>query len=161
MKFRTTEELLNFMNNIDLEESVLVFKKEIATEDAQTCGCESKTDVCACDSETVTEASNISIGADQIIVESFTDSPQFKLVVTDDQANTFFVKEYHAIEDACGTGSITLTDREAKMNMCEMDGVATVTLDIITDGHKLKSVPFILAKTDDAPFLQLSKTRLV
>ncbi len=164
MKFRTTEELLEFMNTIDLEKSTLVFKGDetIAVTEGKDCDCARENNVCSCGTTKVEEESSaIVVESGQILVETFTNAPQFKLVVTEEDKNTFFVKDFHAIKDSCGTGSITLEDREAKMNMCEMDGVATVTLDVIIEGKKLKGVPFALVKTEDTPYLQLSKSRIL
>ena len=164
MKFRTTEELLEFMNKIDLEKSTLVFKDSdgIAVTEDQDCGCASKDSVCSCDTTPVEEQSAIAVESNQALVESFAGSPKFKLVIGElTEDNIFFVKDFHAISDACGTGSITLEDRETKMNMCEMNGVATVTLDVITEGKKLKGVPFVLVKAEGKPYLQLSKSRIL
>ena len=65
------------------------------------------------------------------------------------------------MKDACGTGSITLEDRVAYMNMCEMNNSATVTLDIVTEGKKLKGVPFTLVKTEGKSYLQMCKAQLL
>ena len=160
MKFRSSEELLEFMNTIDLEKSTLVFKGEVKVTEDEDCGCGGHEGVCACDTVTVEEeASAIVVESDQILVESFSDSPKFKLVVSEADENIFFVKDYHALQDACGTGSITLEGRVTNMNMCEMDGVATVTLDVVMEGKKLKGVPFQLVKTEDQSYLQISKKR--
>lgn len=164
MKFRTTEELLEFMNTIDLEKSTLVFKgdEDIAVTETKDCGCDGAGNVCSCGTTKVEEeVSAVIVEAGQVLVETFIDSPQFKLIITEEDKNTFFVKDFHTISDTCGTGSITLEDREAKMNMCEMDGVATITLDVVTEGKKLKGVPFALVKTEGKPYLQLSKSRIL
>jgi len=168
MKFRTSEELLEFMNTIDLEKSTLVFKanETVETKDKaeaeEGCGCGGSDGVCACDSVPVEEEASIAgIEPDQILIESFTGDPKFALQLTEEDSNTFFVKDFYAIADTCGTGSITLEDRETKMNMCEMDGVAIVTLDVVIEGKKLKGVPFTLVKTEGKSYLQLSKSRIL
>ena len=154
MKFRTTDELLEFMNTIDLEKSTLVFKGEEKVTESD-CGCGGHEGACACDSVTVESENNTTIvESNQVLIESFSDAPVFKLVEGDE--NIFFVKDYDAQRDACGTGSITLDDRVAYMNMCEMNNSATVTLDIITEGKKRKGVPFKLVKSEGESYLQVS-----
>ena len=165
MKFKNTDELLEFMNSIDLEKSTLVFKEgdgTVAVSDGD-CGCGgSDENSCACSTVTVEEEATATVvDSESVLVESFSDSPKFKLVLSEASDNIFYVKDYNAIKDACGTGSITLEDRVTYMNMCEMDNKAVVTLDIVTEGKKLKSVPFTLVKTEGQSFLQLSKTQLV
>lgn len=160
MKFRTTEELLEFMNTIDLEESTLVFKGEVKVTEDGDCGCGGHEGACACETVTVEEeATAIVVESNQVLVESFSDSPTFKLVEGDE--NIFFVKDYDAQRDACGTGSVTLNDRIAYMNMCEMNNSATVTLDIVTEGKKRKGVPFRLVKSEEDSYLQIGKDQLL
>lgn len=166
MKFKTSQELLEFMNTIDLDKSVLVFKPmeghDVVEAEHADCGCDGGGAAsCACDSVAVTETTVTAVDANQILVESLSDSPSFKLVVEDSNENIFFVKDYEAQRDACGTGSITLENRVSYMNMCEMDNSATVTLDIVTEGKKLKGVPFRLVKTEGETYLQVSKNQLL
>jgi len=47
------------------------------------------------------------------------------------------------------------------MNMCEMNDTTTVTLDIVTEGKKLKGMPFKLIKTEGESYLQVSKNQLL
>ena len=166
MKFKNTDELLEFMNSIDLEKSTLVFKngEAEATVTEGDCGCgghDAKS--CSCSTVSVEEevVEAAVVDAEQILVESFSDSPVFKLVISETNENVFYVKDYQAIKDACGTGSITLEDRITHMNMCEMDNKAVVTLDVVTEGKKLKGVPFTLVKTEGPSHLQLSKDQLL
>ena len=126
------------------------------------CGCGGHDEKsCSCSTVPVEESQTAEVvPSDQILVESFSGSPSFNLVLSESSDNIFFVKDYAAIKDACGTGSITLENRVAHMNMCEMDGKAVVTLDIVTEGKKLKGVPFTLVKTEGPSHLQLSKDQL-
>jgi hypothetical protein len=161
MKFKTEEERLNFYDSIDLDESVIVFKKEkkVTTSD-EGCGCggEDKS-VCSCDT-LQTEDVKAKIES-SILIESFSDCPEFVMESTDDDVNTFFVKDYEAVPNSCGTGKIELSDRTSYMNMCEMDNNAVVDLTVVFEGKRISNIPFVLKKTDKEPRLVISKVHLV
>ena len=162
MKFKTTEELLEFMNTIDLDQSTLVFKGEVKVTENEDCGCDGSATVCSCETvEIKRESTATLVDSSHALVESFSDAPKFKVVVSEADENVFYVKDYEAQRDACGTGSITLEDRITYMNMCEMNDTTTVTLDIVTEGKKLKGMPFKLIKTEGESYLQVSKNQLL
>ena len=154
---------MKFMNGIDLEKSTLVFKTgEVAVSEHSECGCAGEENVCSCSTVAVTEEASVAdVEPNQALVESFSDAPSLNLIVSETDENIFFVKDFDAMKDACGTGSITLEDRVAYMNMCEMNNSATVTLDIVTEGKKLKGVPFTLVKTEGKSYLQMCKAQLL
>lgn len=133
MKFKSTQELLDFMNKLDLDESTLVFKKDVVQEEQAACSCQTKVE------ETVTVELPSSL-----IVESFSDNPSFP--VERGTENKFYVKDYKAIPDLCGTGQIALGDRIVSMNMCESEGQAKIVLSV-NDGNSKRDAEFILERT--------------
>lgn len=161
MDIKNFEQLVEFFNKIDLEKSTFVFKEE-----KTDCGCGGSEGKCACDNEVVETKVEIekpvfSPVVNSLIVESFADSPEFDTEVVEEGDNVFYVNDFEAIPDACGTGQITLPDRVSNMNMCEMDGKAKVNLDIVVEGKQYHDVPFVLQKTEENPRLVISKTQLV
>lgn len=161
MNFKNTDELLEFFNKLDIEKSNFVFKEEESHDD-HDCGCGGSDGVCQCET-TVSEKvdAEIALNSNDVLVESFADSPSFDLSVSDVEHNTFYVKEFEAVPDACGTGRISLGDRIASMNMCKMNGVTTVNLDIVVEGKQYTNIPFRLQKTDSSPRIVISKEQLL
>jgi hypothetical protein len=157
MYFKNGQELLEFMNTIDLDKSTLIFKesakKPCACEGKSKCQCPPKKD------DTVAESMvKVSDAATKIIVESFVESEEFDLVTSETvDENILYVNDYEAIENACGTGRLQIGETTTFMNMCEMDNKATVHLDIVVEGKQRTNVPFTLLKTSVAPYLVLSK----
>ena len=162
MIFKTPEQLVEFFNSLDLDKSTLVFKSKV-TEAEDDCACKGQ-GPCQCPPEQpkLEESVNkvqIAIPS-SIIVESFSDDPSFDVEVTEGDSNIFYVKDYKTVENACGTGELTLDDRVCFMNMCEMEGQAKINLNIVLENNKLRNVPFILEKTVGATRLVLSKKYL-
>ena len=163
MIFKSPEELVEFFNNLDLDKSTLVFKteEEEVVEEKKGCAC-GGVSPCQCEVPVV-EASEESVveidlsSAESVILESLTDAPTIKLRISESEVNTFYVKAFEGIADTCGTGKIELPDRITYMNMCEQDGVATVTLNLTVEGQQLRDVKVVLATTEDDPYLVLSK----
>ena len=172
MIFKTPEELVEFFNNLDLNKSTLVFKnEEKPIEEGAACACGGSCGgecscggscggdgACQCSTQT-TESVTIDTVPENILVESLSDSPAVKLRLSESGEDIFYVNNYDSIPDACGTGMIELPDRKSYMNMCEMDGVASVDLNIIIEGQRL-SVKFQLAKTEDEPYIVLNKKHI-
>ena len=160
MEFNNLEQLVEFFNKLDLEKSTLVFKED-GVEESHDCGCGGTAEKCACDTVTeTTEKASISLNSDSVLVESFADSPSFNLELVEEGENLFYVNGFRAIPDACGTGMIELPDRISSMNMCEMDGKATVKLDVVIEGKEL-SLPFQLVTTDSEPRIVINKSQLL
>lgn len=161
MIFKTPEELVEFFNKLDLNESTLVFKKdkeEVVKKEKHDCAC-GGTGPCQCPSTNVNEDVKVQLlQADKIIVESFSDNPEFDLKIDDDsEDNIFYVKDYEGIPDACGTGQVILNDRTSYMNMCESENKATVKLTFVIEGQRFSNVPFTLIKTENDPYLLINK----
>ena len=149
MYFKNPQELVEFFNGLDLEKSTLVFKEE-ATKKACACG---GSGPCQCPpkKDQIQEAAVTIVDPNKVLVESFSDDPQFELNITEGEENVFYVNDYEAIENACGTGRVEFGDTVTFMNMCEMEGKASVTLTVIVEGKRMVDVPFTLSKTADEP----------
>lgn len=167
MRFHNPEELVEFFNTLDLEKSTLVFKEEKESfPRKKPCACEGKSQ-CQCPpkkQETPVEEGvvQISDASNKAIVESFAENPSFELVVSEDVSeNLFFVTEYEAIENACGTGRVEIGDSTVFMNMCEVNNKATVHLDVVVEGKRMHNVPFTLCPSHKKPYLVISKNQLV
>ncbi len=160
MIFKTPEQLVEFFNSLDLDKSTLVFKStKVVEEVEEDCACKGQ-GPCQCPPEQpkLEESVKVQIAIpSSIIVESFSDDPSFDVEVTEGETNIFFVKDYKTVENACGTGELTLDDRVCFMNMCEMEGQAKINLNIVLENNKLRNVPFILEKTSGPTRLVLSK----
>lgn len=80
-----------------------------------------------------------------VSVKSFSDAPRIKILpLTEDTGkNTWFVKEYEVVKDACFTGEIKFNGASYLMNICESNGDATVKLILEVDGD-IKELPFVL-----------------
>jgi len=169
MLFKDAEALLEFFN--DHEEKLLELFEELVAEgkckcsDDCDCGDDSE---CECDckksEEKVTESTEpteIAIPATNIVVESLSGNPSFKLTLTEEDKNIFYVKDYTATAGTYGNGSIVLNDRTSHMNMCENDNVATIELTVVVEGKRITNVPFILSITTEEPHILLSKTHLL
>jgi len=159
MIFKSPEELVEFFNALDLDKSTLVFKESVAEEADCACkGC----GPCQCPpEENLTESHMVTISTDsRIVVESFSDDPSYPLDISEDDHNIFYVKDYKAVENACGTGELTLEDRVSYMNMCEMAGEAKVNLNFVIEGTRFSNIPFTLHKTTGPVHLALSKKYL-
>lgn len=167
MNFKTEEEQLEFYNSIDLDESVIVFKKEktdkITNEEVKMCGCDTKKNeeakVCSCNTMKIEEV-NVTLSS-SILIESFSDCPEFHMEISESESNTFFVKDFEAVPNSCGTGKIELSDRTSYMNMCEMNNSAVVDLTVVVEGKRISNIPFVLKKTEGEPRLVISKVHLV
>jgi hypothetical protein len=179
MLFETIEELLDFFNdNAELFESVLKKAKESSQDEIEEkdktkcvcaddcdCGCDGKcTDGCGCTCNPVTESESkdIDIFSKSVIIESLSNNPELDLVESPSGEDIFYVLDFAATPNSCGTGSISLQDRITHMNMCESDGVSTVTLSIIVEGKRLPDIPFILKKANHChPCIHLNKKHLM
>lgn len=162
MLFNSPQELVEFFNTLDLNESTLVFKDKEKTKTKKDCACEGK-GACQCGPKKVEESYDtveVSLSNDSIIVESFSDDPVFNLTISEESDNIFYVKEYVTVPDTCGTGKIVLEDRETFMNMCEMENKATVDLNIVVEGKRYNNITFTLEQTTGTPYLQLSKDHI-
>jgi hypothetical protein len=157
MQFKDTTELLDFFNSLDLEESNFVLKEKKEKHDhSEDCECESST--CACD--TKVETAKVEL-VNSLMVESFSGSPQFEFEMVDSDKNIFFVEDFEAIKDACGTGRIEFNDRMVHMNLCEQNGVATVNLNIKINGTQVNNVPFVLERSNESPKLCIKKSDFI
>ena len=181
MLFKTVEDLLAFVNNHEQEllemllqtssEKLLESFKELSEAAvAKKCKCDEECDPCKCGEECkcedgcavkeeAIEATVSSSGS--IMVESLSGDPTFKLTINEEDESVFYVKDYVATENVCGTGSITLNDRTSHMNMCESDNIAKVTLTVVVEGKRITGVPFILSRTEKDPHIVLSKVHLL
>lgn len=167
MLFKDAEALLEFFNNH--EDKVLELFEELVAEEKCKCSDDCKCgDDCECDcdcnkkEEKVTESSeSTTISATDIIVESLSANPFFRLALTEDDKSIFYVKDYTATPGTCGNGSIELSDRTSHMNMCENDNVATIELTVMVGGKRISNVPFILSRTTEEPHILLSKKHLL
>lgn len=163
MIFKTPEELVEFFNKLDLDKSTLVFK-ENESECGKQSDCKCVTDKdgkCTCEKE-IPESNYIIISdTNEILVESLSDSPSFELELIEEGDNVFYVKDFKAAPNSCGTGQIDLEDRTAYMNMCEMENKATVELNVVIKGNRLNNVKFTLKKTEDQSRLTINKLLLV
>lgn len=174
MNFKNTEELLEFFNSLDLNESTLVLnkknveeKKNDKTDDKEECPCGG---TCPCKQEETekdiseSETAKVDLSSfNSICVESFSDNPIFDFEISEDgDENIFYVKDYKSVPNSCGTGEIVLNDRTSHMNMCEMEDKATVELNIMLENKRLNNVPFTLKKTEnnEDPYLLISKAHL-
>tara|TARA_S200002703_G_scaffold61575_1_gene53486 strand:- start:167 stop:721 length:555 start_codon:yes stop_codon:yes gene_type:complete len=173
MNFETTEQALEFLNSLDIDKCDFVYKN-----DGEDCGCGGGCecggtgDTCSCNEPNdeikfnfTKEGSNsLTVNVDTVkvnsplIIESFTDSPEFEVVINETKENIFLVNDFSAVPNYCGTGQIELDDRTTTMNMCEMDNKATVKLNIAVESLDIKSndVEFTLQKTDGTPKVILS-----
>lgn len=153
MEIKNVEQLVEFFNKIDLDKSTFVFKEEHTS-----CSCGGlENEIVENKAEEVVELPTFAT----MIIESFADSPEFDTEVIEEGDNVFYVNDFEAIADACGTGQITLPDRVTNMNMCEMSGKAKVNLDIVVEGYRYGNVEFELRKTEKTPRLVISKSQLV
>lgn len=168
MIFKSPEDLVEFFNNLDLDKSTLVFKKseeqnieENIEEKKKDCPCGGKSP-CQCETPikenkenplTTIDLANVN----SILIETFSDSPSVKLRISESDTDTFYVKDYEGVADSCGTGKVELSDRTVYMNMCDQNGVASVDLNLVIEDQQLIGVKLILAKTEDEPYIVLSK----
>ena len=171
MIFKNPQELVEFFNKLDLEQSTLVFKKdETPIEEGAACSCGGSCGgecgcggSCggegACQCSTVTETVTVGSMPDTVLVESLSDTPEIKVRLSEADEDIFYVRDFESIPGACGTGMIELPDRKSYMNMCEMEGVSTIDLSIVVEGQSLK-VKFKLAKTEDDPYIVLNKNHI-
>ena len=168
MLFKDAEALLEFFN--EHEEKVLALFGELIAEGKCKCSDDCKCDCgddCKCDCDCnkkvneSAESIEVEISATEIVIESLSDNPAFKLTLTEDDDSIFYVKDYTATTGVCGNGSIELNDRTSHMNMCENDNVATIELTVVVEGKRITNVPFILSRTNDDPHILLSKTQLL
>ena len=162
MYFKNAQELVEFFNKLDLEKSTLVFKNGETVQEKADCACKGQ-GACQCGpKKEVKEKVEVEFhDPSSVLVESFCEEESFRLKLTEeDVENTFYVSDYAAVKDACGTGKIVLPHRTLYMNMCEMDDKAIVDLDIIIEGQKFTDVSFVLKKTEDKPYLQVNKDHL-
>lgn len=160
MLFKDAEALLEFVNSHE-KEFKDIFKISDVVEAKKECECG---DDCECKKEKVVESiksTETSISTTDIIVESLSANPSFKLSLTEKDENIFFVKDYNATPGTCGNGSIVLNDRTSHMNMCENDNVATIELTVIVEGKRISNIPFILSRTNEEPHILLSKKHLL
>lgn len=159
MKFKSAQELLEFFNNLDLDKSTLVFKE--SEKDTKDCAC-GGSGPCQCPPPSnKTESTETVVTVDpakEAILESLSDNPSFPLEFG--EANTFFVKDFQTVPNACGTGRVTLENREMYINMCETNGVAEVDMSVNVGGQKLRNISFVLEKTDGPSRLILKKSYL-
>ena len=159
--FETPEDLLHFFNNIDLDKSNIVFTESMADETKQRIAA-----AAAAAMSTVSPAATaLSAGANitetpivptDVLIESFSESPTYDLTVVEGGKSIFYVKGYSVVENYCGSGKITLSDRETHINMCESGGEAVVNLDVTIGDKRINNIPMVLAVTDGEPYLEIS-----
>jgi hypothetical protein len=153
MKFKSTQELLEFFNKLDLEESTLVFKKE---ESASSCSCGGGETVVESKVPTASSKAKIVLDAKSAILEGLSDRPSYPLEFGD--LNVLKVRDYKAVPNACGTGKITLENREFFINMCEENGHAKIDMSIQVEDHHFRNVTFLLEKTTGPVTVVLSNS---
>lgn len=164
MYFKNPQELVEFFNKLDLEKSTLVFKEgkqHVTVKEEKDCACKGA-GTCQCGpKKEVSEQVNVDLSnATQVLVESFFDEESFDLKLSENEENVFYVSDFEAVQDACGTGKIVLPNRTLFMNMCEMENKAKVHLDIVIEDQKFNQVEFTLERTVEKPYLQISKNHL-
>jgi len=181
MVFKTTEELLEFVNTHETEimdvlsgklmESFKLLSEQAKKnkenkekeEECKDCECED----CECEDEKEEEKEEkeevkeefvaFTTSPNSIIVESLSSAPEFKLIIKEGGENKFYVKNYQATPGTCGTGTVTLSDRTIHLNMCENDNIAKINLTVIVEGNRLTDIPFVLCKTEKDPYIVLGK----
>ena len=174
MKFNNVEELLEFFNNeVDWELSHIVLKEK---EDKCDCGkdpceceeCDCGKDPCECDKVTESAIASVDLSSvlpESAIVESFSDTPSFRILINEDDQNIFYVKDFTTPENRdtsiVGSGTVVLEDRVCNMNMrWDSTGNPVVNLTIKLGDMNTIRENFILQITDKAPYLELSEKLL-
>ena len=156
--------ILEFFSSVDWDKSTIVLKEAVVDKKCKCgdgCVCDKECEDCNGDCECKTKVTEaVNTFNHTMVIESFSDDPEFPVSIHESDENVFFVKGYEAIGNTCGTGTIHLEDRVSHMNMCETDGVAKVELNVMVEGKKLSNITFILRITEDKPHLLLSKVHL-
>lgn len=85
------------------------------------------------------------------------DNPKIVANIIESDHNILYVDNAEYSTNCCGTGELHLLERKLLVNMCDMDGVLKVNLDVAINGKLCHNVPFIVKlKEHNKPIIELS-----
>lgn len=140
MRFQNNQELLNYIENIQVSDFEINFTKinEGLTE-----------------SEILKATPSTRPLIESVALHSLASRPLVNVLVdTTVTENVLYVDEFESIPFTCSTGKVSLLGTSLYMNLCESDGTGPVVhMDILVNETVHHNIPFKLKKSEEKSYI--------